>query len=131
MPVLSGVPVGAELWATYESAFRDFAAKARIVQRYAADPLAARTDVETAILDMAKARAAYTNARDAVARRLLDQTPENVLATRLEPSPEHTAELAELFWKFEGRPEGTAEADWYRAEEILRSARKEWAHAAR
>jgi len=130
MPVLSGAPVGAELWSTYESAFRDFVSRARIVERYAADPSAARTDVEAAILDMVEARAAYTNARDAVARRLLDQTPEKVLATRLEPSTEQTAELAELFWKFGGRLEGTADADWYRAEEILRSARKEWAHAA-
>jgi hypothetical protein len=31
-------------------------------------------------------------------------------------------QMAELLWEFSGRPEGTADDDWHRAEEILRRA---------
>jgi hypothetical protein len=35
---------------------------------------------------------------------------------------DHIREIAELLWECEGRREGRADEDWYRAQEILRRA---------
>ena len=47
--------------------------------------------------------------------------PEEVLA----PTHEEIAEHARRLWESRGRPEGTAEIDWRRAEEELRSQRED------
>jgi hypothetical protein len=40
-----------------------------------------------------------------------------------EPDQEAIAELAHRLWKDRGRPEGSPEEDWYRAEDLLRTGR--------
>ena len=42
--------------------------------------------------------------------------------TTTAPSREEIARLAEKFWAERGRPEGSAEQDWLRAEEELKTA---------
>ncbi len=123
MPVTNGRTVGAEAWTAYKRAFRDFSEKVRNVQYQAAKPFVERTEIEAAVLALEKARVAYSHARDAVAQQLLDSQHENLSTVEAEPSPVHTAEVAKLLWESVGRPEGTAETDWYRAEEIIRAAR--------
>ena len=66
---------------------------------------------------MERARLAYTAARDALARQLLPSLPQE-----LRPEPADVKGIAELLWEIAGRPEGTAQKDWFRAEEIARRA---------
>ena len=42
--------------------------------------------------------------------------------------PEHkrVAELAYLYWEARGRPDGSSEEDWFRAEEELRRRKSTW-----
>jgi len=52
-----------------------------------------------------EARAAHNAARDRLAEHLT--------------SREHRVRnTAKMIWEFSGRPEGTAESDWYRAEKV-------------
>lgn len=73
--------------------------------------------METALLDMERARLAYTAARDALAQHL---SPALTQAKR--PKPGNVSGIAELLWEVAGRPDGTAQKDWLRAEEIARRA---------
>ena len=120
-PVVSESSVGAEVWAAYTTAFRNFSEKVRNLQRLTDEP-AARAEIEAAVLAVEKARIEYSRARDAAAELLLESPLRTSLSGGENSSPAHTAEIAELLWKGAGRPEGTAEADWLRAEEIIRRA---------
>jgi hypothetical protein len=122
-PVLHGGSVGAEIWAAYDSAFQQFSEKVRNLQRLTDDPAVSHAEIEAAVLAVERARIAYGRARDAAAELLLDSPLASDPAGEPDSSPGHTAEIAELLWKGSGKPEGTADADWYRAEEIIRLAR--------
>jgi hypothetical protein len=124
MPLPNRRSVETDAWTAYNRAFRDFSEKVRMVQTKAANPKAPRAEIEAALLAMEKARLAYSSARDALARQLL-KPQRKTLPEAAATSPVHTAEVAELLWESVGRPEGTAQADWYRAEEIIRMAREE------
>lgn len=73
--------------------------------------------MEFALLEMERARLAYADARDALARQFLPTLP---AAARRETRD--VSGIAELLWEVAGRPEGSAHRDWLRAEEIARRA---------
>jgi len=105
----------------YRSAFEDFSRKAQQVQALTEHHTGDRNTFETALLDLEKAHLAYNHARDALVRSLL---PASVPAA---PDQRHdhvddVQAIAELLWESAGRPTGTAEEDWRRAEAIVRSA---------
>ncbi len=105
----------------YRSAFEDFSRKAQQVQSLTEHPSGDRNAFETALLELEKAHLAYNHARDALVRSLL---PASVPAP---PDQRHdhahdVQAIAELLWESAGRPTGTAEEDWRRAEAIVRSA---------
>jgi uncharacterized protein (DUF2267 family) len=122
-PVLNGESFGAEVWAAYNSAFQAFSTKVRDLQRLTDNPAASHAEIEAAVLAVETARMAYSRARDAAAELLLDSPLTDDPGGQSDSSPAHTAEIAELLWKGAGKPDGTADADWYRAEEIIRVAR--------
>ena len=109
----------------YKRAFQQFSEKVRALQQLTASPAAARADIEAAILDVERAHQAYSQTRDALAQQLLGLPPVQDLPARLDLSRAHTAEVAELLWESAGKPEGTSEYDWRRAEEIIRLASQE------
>jgi hypothetical protein len=41
-----------------------------------------------------------------------------------EPLPEQIASLAHALWLERGCPEGSSEADWFKAEQVIREQRK-------
>jgi hypothetical protein len=123
--VLDGGPAAAEVWEAYDAAFHEFSEKVRNLQNLTDDPASPKHAIEAAVLAVEIARIAYGRARDAAAEMLLDAPLTNSLPPAANGSPVHTAEIAELLWKSAGRPEGTAESDWRRAEEIIRLARSE------
>ncbi|MGH9594858.1 MAG: DUF2934 domain-containing protein, partial [Bryobacteraceae bacterium] len=57
--------------------------------------------------------------RDALATALL-RSPVSISSSR--PHTDRVRAVASLRWEAAGRPEGTAEEDWFRAEEIVGSA---------
>lgn len=99
----------------YRSAFEDFSVKAGRVQALIGGPNP--QEMEIALLEMERARLAYADARDALARQFL---PSLSAAPRRETRD--VSGIAELLWEVAGRPEGSAHRDWLRAEEIARRA---------
>ncbi len=77
-----------------------------------------RAAIEAALLDLEKARKAYSGARDAVAQTLQLALPLN----RPLADAGHVKGIAALLWEVAGRPEGTEHDDWFRAEKIVRRA---------
>lgn len=103
----------------YRSAFEDFSRQAQRVQQLTEHPTGDRKEFETALLELEKAHLAYDEARDALVQSLVPSAP------GLTMEDDHCADIrtiAELLWESAGRPTGTAEKDWQRAETIVQSA---------
>ena len=105
----------------YRSAFDNFSRRAQRVQILTEHPTGDRSAFESALLELEKAHLAYNEARDALVRSLL---PASAPAPR-EQRQDHIHDvqtIAELLWESAGRPTGTAEEDWRRAEDIVKCA---------
>lgn len=110
-----------EVEAEYRDTFEEFSRKAQHVQFLTALHSTDAKALESALLDMEKAHLAYNQARDMFLRSLL---PESV---KMPTGEDHdrTADvpaIAELIWEGAGRPDGTAQEDWRRAEAIVKCA---------
>ncbi len=108
----------------YRSAFEDFSRNAQQVQFLTEHPTGDREAFETALLELEKAHLAYNDARDAFVRSLMPASAgaqPNPAGARQDHSEDVQA-IAELLWAGAGRPTGTAEQDWLRAEAIVKSA---------
>ncbi|MGA2881076.1 MAG: DUF2934 domain-containing protein [Bryobacteraceae bacterium] len=106
----------------YRSAFEDFSRKAQRVQLLTEHPTGDRKAFETALLELEKAHLTYNDARDAFVRSLLPAAKDH---QRSFAGQDHRADvpaIAELLWESAGRPSGTAEEDWQRAEAIVQRA---------
>ena len=81
-----------------------------------------REKIDNAILELERARQDYRAARNALLREMIpsDQTPPKSADTAW--NQECIREIAQLLWELEGRPEGAALDNWYRAEDIVRRA---------
>jgi hypothetical protein len=104
-----------DLSQAYRSAFVEFSRKVQRVQQLTAEQNPDLAALDTALLDLEKARIAYNTCRDALASHLLASSTPRTYGDRVK-------RMAELLWEVEGRPEGTADQDWHRAEEIVRRA---------
>jgi hypothetical protein len=123
--------VGTEIAATdvqqaYERAFQEFSDRVRALQCLTLHPSPDAAAINLALLELEKAHWAYDRCRDALAVELL---PESMRCTfrHMEPnSPEAYEDrvrvVAQLLWESVGRPEGTADDDWNRAEQIVSRA---------
>jgi hypothetical protein len=104
----------------YRDAFEDFSRKAQRVQLLTESSTGDRQAFEAALLDLEKAHLAYNDARDSLVRALLPSSPKRTGA--VSDHREDVAAIAELLWESAGRPTGTAEEDWQRAEAIVQTA---------
>ncbi len=105
----------------YRSAFEAFSRKAQRVQSLTEHPTGDRKAFETALLELEKAHLEYNEARDALVRSLLPGS----VKERNRVAADHREDvqaIAELLWESAGRPTGTAEEDWRRAEAIVQRA---------
>jgi hypothetical protein len=110
-----------EIEAEYRQAFENFSRKAERVQSLSAQPSTDGQTFDAALVELERAHLAYNQARDAFLRSLL---PESAQIAEFSDQ-EHASDvptLAELIWERAGRPDGTAEEDWRRAEEIVKCA---------
>jgi hypothetical protein len=110
----------------YRTAFEDFSRKAQLVQLLTENPTGDRKAFEAALLELEKAHLAYNEARDAFLQTLLPAFTPAQPDRRQDHSPQDHSEdvqaIAELLWASAGRPTGTAEEDWRRAEAIVKCA---------
>lgn len=98
---------------------------AREVQFLTEHPTGDRKAVEAALLDLEKAHLAYNEARDALLESLAATRHPALTQTSQNPLETHRSDvqaIAELLWETAGRPTGTAEEDWRRAEAIVQRA---------
>ena len=109
--------VAVDVWEMYREAFDDFAQKVRQVQLLAARPGVEQQAIDKALLELETAHASYNASRDILAEQFL---PSSAAGHDNPRTHVHNVKnLAALRWEMSGRPEGTAEDDWYRAEEIV------------
>jgi hypothetical protein len=107
----------------YREAFERFSKNVQQVQQFIASSQAEKQIAEAALVELQKAYLDYERARDAYARRLLSPSDRAATPARGEHhNPNAVRVIAELLWETAGRPEGTADEDWHRAEEIVRKA---------
>ena len=106
--------------AEYRSAFEEFSRKAQLVQSLAAQNSDGKI-FETALLELEKAQLAYNYARDAFLQSLLPVSAQ-VPQVHDHNHSDDVPAIAELIWEGAGRPDGTAEEDWRRAEAIVKTA---------
>lgn len=106
-----------DVWQAYREAFDDFAQKVRQVQLLAAHPGVEQQAIDRALLELETAHALYNVTRDTLAEQYL---PSAAVGQDTPHDHVHNVkDLAALRWEMSGRPEGTADDDWYRAEEIV------------
>jgi len=117
MEAVKNPTVGLDVWQAYREAFEDFAQKVRQVQLLAASPGVEQQAIDKALLDLETAHALYNTTRDILAEQFL---PAPAAAQDTPHDHVHNVkDLAALRWEMSGRPEGTADDDWYQAEEIV------------
>jgi Protein of unknown function (DUF2934) len=117
----------AALWRAYCIGFQEFARRVEELESQKTAGHMDRTSVDRALFELERARVHYRQSRDALASALLpgrsSEFAEVQPLTRPPDDNQRVREIAQLLWEFEARREGFADDDWYRAEEIIRSAR--------
>jgi hypothetical protein len=81
-----------------------------------------RSRAESSLLEVERARLAHNAARDKLAAQLSDEMAALDQSHRDLGEKRRVRETARLLWEFAGKPNGTADSDWLRAEQLLRSA---------
>jgi Protein of unknown function (DUF2934) len=104
----------------YRSAFADFARKVRQARALMAATNPDWQAIDAALLDLEKARVNYNQHRDLLAQQL--QNSSEPVSDGVQPFASRVSEIAELRWELAGKPEGTDDENWYRAEDIVRRA---------
>lgn len=103
-----------ELWAEYRQTWKELARKTNEMLELSDTGLAAAASAE-----VARARLEHNAARDLLARHLGRKVALPVSAAEHEHGTRRTARL---LWEFSGKTRNTAEADWHRAEKLVRAA---------
>jgi hypothetical protein len=109
------------VFSDYRTAFAEFAEKVRQARALVASANPDRQAIDAALLELEKARVNYNLRRDILTKELLNSAPAQP-APAADSIQTRVREVAELRWELAGKPEGTADDDWYRAEEIVRLA---------
>jgi hypothetical protein len=102
----------------YRTTFQEYSIKLDALQRLMSSGAPDSTLMDEALLEVEKARLAHSNARDQLARELV-RPP---LPSAARDGEHHVRETARLLWEMAGRPEGSAERDWRRAEQLVHAA---------
>lgn len=106
----------------YRDAFRQFQRETARLAKINAKASYNPADTEAALLAVEQTRLTYNDTRDTFAAFLLPAPARQAFwaipaATRQEAR--RVKGLAELFWELSGKPQGSADDDWYRAERVV------------
>jgi len=113
-----GIAPGA--YSDYRAAFAEFAEKVRQARALVAATNPDWSAIDAALLEVEKARVNYDHRRDMLAQQLLNSS--EPVSDGVQPFASRVSEIAELRWELAGKPEGTDDENWYRAEDIVRRA---------
>ncbi len=121
------VPIQSNLAAAYRATFQEYSNKLEALQRLmsSSDSNSGKDDratIEATLLEVETARIAHSCARDILARELLRTTSALAAAPARGVRQSHIRDIAQLMWELAGRPEGTAEGDWQKAEKLVQRA---------
>jgi hypothetical protein len=106
----------------YRTTFQEYSSKLDALQRLMSSGTPDSSRMEVALLEVEKARMAHSNARDQLALELV-RPPLPPAAKSGEHHVEHNVRAtARLLWELAGRPDGSAERDWRRAEQLVHGA---------
>jgi Protein of unknown function (DUF2934) len=111
-----GIAPGA--YSDYRAAFAAFAEKVRQARALVAAVHPDWSAIDSALLEVEKARVNYNQYRDMLAQQLASEP----VSDGVQPFASRVSEIAELRWELAGKPEGTDDENWYRAEDIVRRA---------
>jgi hypothetical protein len=107
----------------YRTAWEEFVRRTNALQYCLMASEPDRTCVEAALLEAEKARLAYNTARDLLAAQMIaGQQPAPDPAAPDLPQDGKVRAIARLLWEIGGKPDGTALADWLKAERLVQSA---------
>jgi len=106
----------------YRQAFDEFAKKAQQVQALTAEPYVDQAKLEAALLELERAHVQYDLCRDQWVQYLLPNLTLRPAHDIEQAHEDCIRAIAELLWENSGRPEGTADEDWRKAEEIVKQA---------
>ena len=123
---MSRATAATDVQQAYERAFQEFSDRVRALQCLTSHPSPNAAAINLALLELEKAHWAYDRCRDALAVELLPASLRGAFR-HMEPNSTEVYEdrvraIAQLLWESVGRPEGTADDDWDRAEQIVRRA---------
>jgi len=105
-------------YSDYRAAFAEFANKVRQARALMAATNPDWQAIDAALLELERARVNYDHRRDVLAQKLLNSS--EPVSEGIQPFASRVSEIAELRWELAGKPEGTDDENWYRAEDILR-----------
>src|ERR1700685_2593211 len=114
-----GMGIASKVLSEYRNAFAGFAQKVRQAQALMAAPNPDWQAIDAALLELEKARVNYNHRRDILAEQLV-HFPDRPASNAIQDGADRVRAVAEMRWELAGKPEGTADDDWYRAEEIVR-----------
>jgi hypothetical protein len=109
----------------YRDAFREYQREARRLAETNAQASHDAGETERALMCVEHARVAYNETRDLLAASLMSPEASREFWTIPAASGRKQARvktIAELLWVMAGRPQGTADDDWYRAERVVTNA---------
>jgi superfamily I DNA and RNA helicase len=109
-----------EFWNGYRATWEAFSRKLDELQ--AVVETGDRSRSEEALLAVEKARLAHNVARDRLAAQLSDEIATFDRKQMDEAEQHRVRQTARLLWELAGKPSGTADSDWHRAERLVRSA---------
>jgi hypothetical protein len=115
MQIGSRIQIDDALRNAYRTTFQDYAHKLEALQSLVNSGASDAARMDTALLEVEQARIAYNAARDRLAKELV-RPP---LPAAAGSEEHHIRQTARLLWELAGRPGGTAEHDWERAEQLV------------
>lgn len=115
---VSGMQIDESLRTAYRATFQEYSNKLHALQCVMSSGAPDKGRIEAALLDVEKARVAHNNARDRLAGELVRSS----LPPAAGIDERHIRKTAQLLWELAGRPDGTAECDWRRAEQLVHAA---------
>jgi hypothetical protein len=110
----------ADAYRAYRAAFEDFSTKVQRVQCLIAEARPDDDAISAALAELEKARATYNTCRSAMVQLLMPVAGPDLEHPQVQEA--HVRAIAELLWADAGKPDGGAERDWRKAEEIVRYA---------
>jgi hypothetical protein len=102
----------------YRATFQEYSSRLDALQRLMSSEAPDKARIEGALLDVEKARVAHNSARDRLAGKLVRSS----LPPGADADEHDIRKTAQLLWELAGRPDGTAERDWQRAEQLVHAA---------